>query len=79
MTNKELIDYCDKMRDLFATDGWLHIEDELTNLHRQTRDIETIATVEQLHFNKGVAHAASIILNLPESVKDLEESLEADK
>ena len=76
MDNRELVDYCDNIRDLFASEGWQWVKADLDNLRKQTRDIEAITTVQELHFNKGVAHAASVILGLPESVKDLEASLE---
>lgn len=74
--HRELVDYVDVMRDLFTTEGWKWVVADLENLRKQTRDIEAINTVEELHFQRGVAHAAAIILNLPEAVTDLEQSLE---
>jgi hypothetical protein len=76
MDNKELTQYCDDMRDLFVSEGWSWVKADLENLRKQTRDIEALNTVEELYYQKGVAHAASIILNLPEAVTDLEQSLE---
>lgn len=70
-----LRDYCDNMRELFLTEGWRLMVDELAGLDEQYSNVDAIATEQQLHFAKGVLFAARHISSLPDQVRDAEEDL----
>jgi hypothetical protein len=74
----QLQQYIDSMRDLFSTDGWLLLLDELTGLEEQYTNFDAISTEQQLNFAKGVVFAARQISSLPQQVRDAEEEMAED-
>jgi hypothetical protein len=66
MTDEEL--YCEQMRDLFLTDGWKHVVTELEEFIESASGINSVSTLEQLHFNKGAVSIAEGILRLPDDI-----------
>jgi len=66
MTEEEL--YCEQMRDLFLTDGWRNIVVELEEFIESASGINSVSTLEQLHFNKGAVSIAEGILRLPDDI-----------
>jgi hypothetical protein len=73
MSEEEL--YCEQMRDLFLTEGWKHIVIELEEFIESASGINSVSTLEQLHFNKGAVSIAEGILRLPVDIEmsELEE------
>ena len=63
MTDEEL--YCEQMRDLFLTEEFIE----------SASGINSVSTLEQLHFNKGAVSIAEGILRLPADIEmsELEE------
>ena len=63
MTEEEK--YCEDMRDLFLTQGWKNLVEELEAFVASAEVISSVSTLEQLHFNKGAISVADSILRLP--------------
>jgi hypothetical protein len=70
MTSEEL--YCEQMRDLFLTEGWKHMVIELEEFIESASGINSVSTLEQLHFNKGAVSVAEGLLRLPADIESIE-------
>ena len=64
--------YCDDMRELFMSRGWSHIVEELEEFIESASGIDSVSTLEQLHFNKGAVSVAEGILRLPADIESIE-------
>jgi|TARA_R110000764_G_scaffold12192_5_gene36044 hypothetical protein len=64
--------YCDDMRELFMSRGWSHIVEELEEFIESASGIDSVSTLEQLHFNKGAVSVAEGLLRLPADIESIE-------
>ena len=64
--------YCDDMRELFMSRGWSHIVEELEEFIEGASGIDSVSTLEQLHFNKGAVSVAEGLLRLPADIESIE-------
>ena len=64
--------YCDDMRELFMSRGWSHIVEELEEFIESASGINSVSTLEQLHFNKGAVSVAEGLLRLPADIESIE-------
>ena len=64
--------YCDDMRELFMSRGWSHIVEELEEFIESAQGINSVSTLEQLHFNKGAVSVAEGMLRLPADIESIE-------
>ena len=64
--------YCDDMRELFMSRGWSHIVEELEEFIESASGINSVSTLEQLHFNKGAVSVAEGMLRLPADIESIE-------
>ena len=64
--------YCDDMRELFMSRGWSHIVEELEEFIESAQGINSVSTLEQLHFNKGAVSVAEGLLRLPADIESIE-------
>ena len=65
MTNPE---YFNAMDDLFASDGWRLLIDELEENAHNINSVEATKDVNDLFFRKGQLNSLSFILNLESTI-----------
>jgi hypothetical protein len=71
--------YCDEMRELFSTPGWLWLVAECQDAINQANNVDDITTEASLWYAKGSKSLAQQLISLPDQVKALEEELEDEK
>ena len=76
MTREEKEKYCEDMRDMFQTPGWLLLVSECEDAITHADNVDTILNLESLYACKGAKGFALQILHLPDSVRSLEDELE---
>ena len=65
--------YVSHMQDLFMTEGWKLLIEEMTETADLLTDIRNITKIEQLEFNKGMLAMISSLINLPYEIEGIEE------
>ena len=71
MTENE--QYVSDMQDLFMTEGWKILVEEMTETVDLLTDIRNITNIEQLEFNKGMLAMINSLINLPYEIEGIEE------
>ena len=71
MTENE--QYVSDMQDLFMTEGWKILVEEMTETVDLLTDIRNITKIEQLEFNKGMLAMINSLINLPYEIEGIEE------
>ena len=71
MTENE--QYVSNMQDLFMTEGWKILVEEMTETVDLLTDIRNITNIEQLEFNKGMLAMINSLINLPYEIEGIEE------
>jgi len=74
----ELETYYNAFAEMFRTEGFKQLCEELDQNARQLADIQTVKDNDDLFFRKGQVAAYASILNLPETMKLGREQAEAD-
>jgi len=55
--------------ELFETEGWLDLMEELKNIERSVRDVDTMNDEKDLWHAKGQLYALGLIISLENSTK----------
>ena len=71
MTENE--QYISDMQDMFMTEGWKLLVEEMTETAGLLTDIRNITKIEQLEFNKGMLAMINSLINLPYEIEGIEE------
>ena len=65
--------YVSDMQNLFMTEGWKILIEEMTETVDLLTDIRNITKIEQLEFNKGMLAMINSLINLPYEIEGIEE------
>jgi hypothetical protein len=76
MKNKELEAYYNTYRDLFVTDGWKQLVNDLVQNARVINSVENTKDNEDLYFRKGQLAILAHIINLEAQIQTAEEQIE---
>ena len=64
--------------DMFRTEGFKQLVNELSANAAQLADIQTVKDSEELHYRKGQVAALATVINLEQTVTTNREQLEAE-
>jgi hypothetical protein len=76
MKNKELEAYYNTYRDLFVTNGWKQLVNDLVQNARVINSVENTKDNEDLYFRKGQLAILAHIINLEAQIQTAEEQIE---
>lgn len=76
--NRELEAYFDNYIELFNTQGFKQLVDELKQNTAQLSDIQSVKDSEELFFRKGQVTALTMIINLESTIVAAREQAEAE-
>jgi|TARA_B110000977_G_scaffold119266_1_gene153736 hypothetical protein len=79
MIDKELEQYYSTYRDLFASEGFKLLVQDLTNNATNINSIEATKDANDMYFRKGQMSIIASIVNLEHQITAAEESAEADE
>ena len=65
--------YVSDMQNLFMTEGWKILIEEMQETVTLLTDIRNITKIEQLEFNKGMLAMINSLINLPYEIESNEE------
>jgi|TARA_B110000914_G_scaffold210061_1_gene208907 hypothetical protein len=65
--------YVSDMQNLFMTEGWKILIEEMQETVTLLTDIRNITKIEQLEFNKGMLAMINSLINLPYEIEGIEE------
>jgi len=77
--NNELEVYFRNYSDMFRSEGFKQLIEELTANATQLADIQTIKTEEELHYRKGQVAALATIINLETTVETNRQQIESEE
>ena len=77
MIDKELEQYYSTYRDLFASEGFKLLVQDLTNNATNINSIEATKDANDMYFRKGQMSIVASIINLEQQIVAAEESIEA--
>ena len=75
----ELETYFNNYNELFNSEGFKQLVQELSNNATQLADIQTVKNVEDLFFRKGQVAAFATVINLQGTIEAAREQAEADQ
>jgi hypothetical protein len=75
----ELETYFNNYNELFNSEGFKQLVQELSNNATQLADIQTVKDVEDLFFRKGQVAAFATVINLQGTIEAAREQAEADQ
>lgn len=67
--DKETEKYYQSLKDMFRTDGWKVLMDELRNNALQINSVEATKDNEELNFRKGQLNILAFVLNMESTVE----------
>lgn len=76
--DRELEAYFDNYIELFNTEGFKQLVDELKQNTAQLSDIQSVKDSEELFFRKGQVTALTMIINLESTIVAAREQAEAE-
>ena len=76
MKNKELEAYYSTYRDLFVTDGWKQLVNDLLQNANVINSVESTKDSEDLYFRKGQLGILAHVINLETQLQAAEEQIE---
>ena len=76
MKNKELEAYYSTYRDLFVTDGWKQLVNDLLQNATVINSVESTKDGEDLYFRKGQLGILAHVINLETQLQAAEEQIE---
>ena len=71
-------DFLKDRLDLFETEGWLDLIEELKNIDRSVRDVDTMKNEQDLWHAKGQLQQIGLLLSLESATKLAMDNLETD-
>jgi ABC-type xylose transport system substrate-binding protein len=77
MKDKELEEYYNTYRGLFASEGFKLLTQDLTNNAMNINSIEATKDANDMYFRKGQMSIIASIINLEQQIVAAEESIEA--
>jgi CRISPR/Cas system CMR subunit Cmr4 (Cas7 group RAMP superfamily) len=77
--NKELEDYYNNFFELFRTNGWKQLIEELNNNIEQTDNLETVKDEQDLFFRKGQLAVFKSFTNLELVIRTAQEQAELEE
>tara|TARA_B110000259_G_scaffold148265_1_gene167257 strand:+ start:2487 stop:2738 length:252 start_codon:yes stop_codon:yes gene_type:complete len=77
MKDKELEEYYNTYRGLFASEGFKLLVQDLTNNAMNINSIEATKDANDMYFRKGQLSIVASIINLEQQIVAAEESIEA--
>ena len=76
--NTELETYFNNYNELFNSEGFKQLVQELSSNATRIADIQSVKDAEDLHFRKGQVAALATVINLPDTISAAREQAEAD-
>ena len=76
MTDKQLEQYYRSLEDMFRTDGWKNLLDDLRSSALQLNSVEACKDDKDLYFRKGQLVVMANLLNLQEQMQTAKEEYE---
>jgi len=76
--NKELEKYYNNFFEMFRTEGWKQLLEELTNNIEQTDNLETVKDEQDLFFRKGQLAVFKSFVNLELVITTAQEQAESE-
>ena len=76
--DKELETYFRNYSDMFRTEGFKQLVNELSANAAQLADIQTVKDQEDLHFRKGQVAAFATVINLQGTIEAARDQAEAE-
>jgi len=76
--NKELEKYYNNFFEMFRTEGWKQLLEELTNNIEQTDNLETVKDEQDLFFRKGQLSVFKSFVNLELVITTAQEQAESE-
>jgi len=77
--NKELEKYYNNFFEMFRTEGWKQLLEELTNNIEQTDNLETVKDEQDLFFRKGQLAVFKSFVNLELVITTAQEQAELEE
>jgi len=77
--NKELEKYYNNFFEMFRTEGWKQLLEELTNNIEQTDNLETVKDEQDLFFRKGQLSVFKSFVNLELVITTAQEQAELEE
>ena len=74
----ELETYFNNYNELFNSEGFKQLVQELSNNATQLADIQTVKDLEDLHFRKGQVSAFATVINLQATIEAARDQAEAE-
>jgi hypothetical protein len=75
----ELEVYFNNYNQLFNSEGFRQLVEELSTNAKQLADIQTVKDEQELFYRKGQIAALATVINLPDTVTATREQLEAEE
>ena len=75
----ELETYFDNYFELFNSEGFKQLVQELSTNAQQLADIQTVKDLEDLHFRKGQVAAFATVINLQATIEVAREQAEVEE
>jgi hypothetical protein len=72
---QSLIQYYESSFDMFASDGWKYLLEDLEKLKEQVANIRTVEDAQQLHFRQGQIDIIDLLLNRAKTCEEVYEQL----
>ena len=76
MTDKQLEQYYRSLEDMFRTDGWKNLLEDLRSSALQLNSVEACKDDKDLYFRKGQLVVMANLLNLQEQIQTAKEEYE---
>lgn len=71
----ELQKYYESSFDMFASEGWKYLMEDLEKLKEQVANIRTVEDAQQLHFRQGQIDIIDLLLNRAKTCEEVYEQL----
>ncbi len=72
---QSLIQYYESSFDMFASDGWKYLMEDLEKLKEQVANIRTVEDAQQLYFRQGQIDIIDLLLNRAKTCEEVYEQL----
>tara|TARA_R100000353_G_scaffold134737_2_gene95578 strand:+ start:490 stop:744 length:255 start_codon:yes stop_codon:yes gene_type:complete len=76
--NTELETYFNNYNELFNSEGFKQLVQELSDNALRLADIQSVKDAEDLHFRKGQVAALASVINLPSTIEAAREQAEVE-
>ena len=75
---QSLIQYYESSFDMFASDGWKYLMEDLEKLKEQVANIRTVEDAQTLHYRRGQLDILDLMLNRKKTCEEVYEQLQGE-